>query len=60
MSAIGRDLSVDYYPGSKDQRNREQMTPHSGDRDIYGHGTVVASVAAAPPQVSDGAAGAPC
>jgi hypothetical protein len=48
MSTIGRDLTVSYYPGSRDQQNRESRIDNSvsSDRDSYGHGTVVASVAA--------------
>jgi hypothetical protein len=48
MSTLGLDLSAGFYPGSNAQRNRESRIDNSGssDPDIYGHGTVVASVAA--------------
>ena len=33
MSTIGRDLTVNYYPGSKDQQNRESRIDNSGNSD---------------------------
>lgn len=48
MSTMGQDLSVGYYPGSASQLKREAEIDNSKttDPDQYGHGTLVASVAA--------------